>query len=80
MLRRSAKRICLPNGVGDGATSHAIPRDRRRPARSMLTCRSSSETSATSTALGTGRELASRPFATSGTTLRDTPNEMPTPG
>src|SRR5690349_13858165 len=79
MPRLSAWAICLPNLSGLGATSQAMPRSRSRRAMSTDSARDDSSDSATSTTDGTERDAVS-PSATSGTSRRDTPSEMPTPG
>ncbi len=81
MPRRSAYRICLPNFCGAGGDlardAAGAQRVGDRVARRRATPR---RRAATSTALGTGRLPASTPSAISGTSVRETPNEMPTPG
>ena len=79
MPRRSAYRICLPNFWAVAATSVGMPRARSRDATSSLMSRDSSSTRATSTADGTERSLVS-PSASSGTSRRETPSEIPMPG
>src|SRR5690606_518434 len=78
--RRSAYRICLPYFAAVGATSAGMPRDRSSVATRSLVGRSSSVVTATSTALGTLREAATRPAESRRETSRETPTDKPTPG
>ena len=80
MPRRSAYRICLPNFCALAATSVAMPRRRSAVATSSLAARDSSSTRATSTVLGTFGPGSRAPSANSGTSVRETPKLMPTPG
>ena len=80
MPRRSAVRICLPNFWAAAATSVGTPCARSAAAAALLTARDSSSGTATSTALGTDRLPVSTPSASSGTRVRETPKETPTPG
>ena len=83
------ERDAAPLGEADllaelrGAAGHLARDVRVRAARlatAVLAARSSSVLSATSTALGTGRLPDRTPSAMSGTRVRETPNETPTPG
>jgi hypothetical protein len=80
MPRRSAYRIWRPYFCALGATSQEMPRLRSLSATRSLTGRLSSSARATSTALGTARLPASTPSEMSGTSVRERPNEIPTPG
>jgi hypothetical protein len=80
MPRRSAYRICLPNLAALGATSVGIPRRRRAAAAVSDVERSSSETTATSTHVGTGRDTVSAEAPNSRPSMREMPTEIPTPG
>ena len=80
MPRRSAYRICLPNFWALAATSQGTPFARSACAMASLAGRLSSSLSATSTTLGTLRSVLSSPRLISGTSDREIPNEMPTPG
>src|SRR5699024_12386896 len=72
--------ICLPSFAAVGATSQAIPRDRRVRATWSLRGRDCSSVTATSTQVGTGRLGTASPADRIRETRRVRPIDSPTPG